>query len=187
MPAISEMGAAGGMPDRPENQQQSPKSIDAKMFWRTLGERAVGATIVTAHDADGPAGFLGLSATHVCADPPTMLVSIDRKTSALAAVLQARHFAISYLGREAQTVADAFAGKTDAKGAARFEPGRWGVLTTGAPVFNDAIGALDCVLEKTIEHFATIIVIGRVVDLVARGSGEPLIYFRGSFLNPSPR
>ena len=57
--------------------------IDAKTFWRTLGERAIGATIVTAQGADGPAGFLGLSATHVCADPPSMLVSIDRKTSAL--------------------------------------------------------------------------------------------------------
>lgn len=175
------------MPDRPESDLRSPKSIDAKTFWRTLGERAIGATIVTAQDADGPAGFLGLSATHVCADPPTMLVSIDRKTSALTAVLHARHFAINYLGRDAQTVADAFAGKTDAKGAARFEPGRWGVLTTGAPVFNDALGVLDCVLEKTVEHFATTIAIGRVVDLLARGSGDPLIYFRGGFLNPSPR
>jgi flavin reductase (DIM6/NTAB) family NADH-FMN oxidoreductase RutF len=42
-----------------------------------------------------------LSATHVCADPPSMLVSIDRKTSALAAVLHGRHFAINYLGRDA--------------------------------------------------------------------------------------
>ena len=111
-----------------------------------------------------------------------MLVSIDRKTSALAAVLHGRHFAINYLGHEAQTIADAFAGKTAAKGADRFEAGRWGALTTGAPVFNDAIGALDCVLEKTIEHFATTIVIGRVVDVAARGSGDPLIYFRGGFL-----
>ena len=28
----------------------------------------------------------------------------------------------------------AIAGKTAAKGSARFEPGRWGTLTTGAPV-----------------------------------------------------
>src|SRR5215472_7853736 len=175
------------MTNATETERPSPKVIDAKTFWRTLGERAIGATIVTAQGADGPAGFLGLSATHVCADPPTMLVSIDRKTSALAAVLHARHFAINYLGRDAQAVADAFAGKTDAKGAARFESGRWGTLTTGAPVFSDALGALDCVLEKTFEHLATTIAVGRVVDLVARGSGDPLIYFRGSFLNPSPR
>jgi flavin reductase (DIM6/NTAB) family NADH-FMN oxidoreductase RutF len=166
-------------PDRP-----SPKVIDVKTFWRALGERAIGATIVAARGADGPAGFLGLSATHVCADPPCMLVSIDNRTSALAAVLHARHFAINYLGREARAVADTFGGKTAAKGADRFEPGRWGTLTTGAPVFNDAIGVLDCVLERTFEHFATTIAIGRVVDFSARGSGDPLIYFRGSYLQP---
>src|SRR2546425_361990 len=121
------------------------------------------STIVTAQGADGPAGFLGLSATHVCADPPSMLVSIDRKTSALAAVLHGHHFAINYLGRDARAIADMFAGKTAAKGSARFEPGRWGTLTTGAPVFDDAIGAVDCVLEKTIDHFATTVAIGRVV------------------------
>ena len=166
-----------------DSNPPAPKAIDVKTFWRVLGERAIGATIVTAQGADGPAGFLGLSATHVCAAPPTMLVSIDSKTSALAAVLHARHFAINYLGRDARAIADTFAGKTAAKGAARFEPGRWGTLTTGAPVLNDAIGVLDCVLEKTIEYAATTIAIGRVVDVIARGSDEPLIYFRGSFLN----
>jgi flavin reductase (DIM6/NTAB) family NADH-FMN oxidoreductase RutF len=171
------------MTDGPESNRPSPRLIDAKTFWRTLGERATGATIVTAQGADGPAGFLGLSATHVCADPPTMLVSIDSKTSALAAVLHARHFAINYLGRDARDVADMFAGKTSAKGAARFEPGRWGTLSTGAPVFSNAVGAFDCVLEKTIDHFATTIAVGRVVDVVARGSGDPLIFFRGSFLS----
>jgi len=161
----------------------APKVIDARAFWRTLGERATGATIVTAQGADGPAGFLGLSATHVCADPPTMLVSIDSKTSALAAVRHGCHFAINYLGRDAQAIADMFAGKTGIKGSARFEPSRWGTLSTGAPVLNDAIGVLDCVLEKTIDHFATTVAIGRVVDVIVRGSGDPLIYFRGGFLS----
>jgi flavin reductase (DIM6/NTAB) family NADH-FMN oxidoreductase RutF len=165
------------------HSQASAKAIDVKSFWRTLGQRAVGATIVTAQGADGPAGFLGLSATHICADPPSMLVSIDSKTAALGAVLHGRHFAINYLGRDARALADTFAGKSAAKGSARFEPGRWGTLTSGAPVFDDAIGVFDCVLEKTIEHYATTIAIGRVVDLVARGSGDPLIYFRGGFLD----
>ena len=112
-----------------------------------------------------------------------MLVSIDNKTTALGAVLHGRHFAINYLGRDARALADMFAGKSATKGSARFEPGRWGTLTSGAPVFHDAIGVVDCVLEKTIDHFATTIAIGRVVDFVARGSGDPLIYFRGGFLD----
>jgi hypothetical protein len=50
------------MTNATETERPSPKVIDAKTFWRTLGERAIGATIVTAQGADGPAGFLGLSA-----------------------------------------------------------------------------------------------------------------------------
>jgi len=159
------------------------KVIDSKGFWQTLGERATGVTIVTARGAAGPAGFLGLSASHISADPPTMLVSINDHTSALAAVQESRAFAINYLPASARDVADRFGFKSGLKGADRFEAGHWGALTTGAPVLNDALGVLDCVLEETIRRGNTTIAIGRVVDLTARREGEPLIFFRGQYRN----
>jgi flavin reductase (DIM6/NTAB) family NADH-FMN oxidoreductase RutF len=67
-------------------------TIDQRTFWRAIGNRASGSTVVTAQSDDGPAGFLGLSAAHVSADPPLMLVSIDQRTSALQTILAARHF-----------------------------------------------------------------------------------------------
>ena len=87
------------------------KQIDAKAFWSAVGQRAMGVSVVTAKGPDGPAGFLGLSTAHVCANPPTMLVSIDKTTSALAAVLAGRHFAINYLAHDQQAIADMFGGK----------------------------------------------------------------------------
>jgi flavin reductase (DIM6/NTAB) family NADH-FMN oxidoreductase RutF len=155
-------------------------SIDAKTFWRALGARATGVVVATARGADGPAGFLALSATHLTADPPTMLVAIDKRTAALAAVLQAKHFALNFLASGDQALAATFGGRTEIHGADRFAPARWGALTTGAPVLNEAVGAIDCVLEETIERFAVTIAIGRVVDFVTR-EGEPLIFFRGAY------
>lgn len=171
------------MTDDPVNaaMPDSPKTIDAKSFWRTLGERATGITIVTARGAEGPSGFLGLSASHVCADPPAMLVSIDDRTTALAAVLESRAFAINYLPASARDVADIFGGKSLLKGADRFEAGRWRTLASGAPVFNDALGVFNCALEETYRRDNTTIAIGRVIDLVAKGSGEPLLFFRGQY------
>lgn len=157
-------------------------TIDAKTFWRILGERATGVPIVTAQGSEGPAGFLGLSATHVTADPPTMLVSIDDRTSALAAVLHSRHFAINYLPANAQDIADAFSGKSTHKGAERFDPARWQTLATGAPVFKEAIGAVDCELVESVRYGSTTIAIGRVVDAVSKSTGKPLFYFRGKYL-----
>ncbi len=156
------------------------KQIDAKTFWRALAARATGAVVATARGADGPAGFLALSATHVTADPPTMLVSIDKRTAALAAVRHARHFALNFLPRGDENLADMFGGRGETRGAERFAPERWGALVTGAPVLNDAVGAIDCVLEETLERFGVVIAIGRVVDVIVR-EGEPLLFFRGAY------
>jgi flavin reductase (DIM6/NTAB) family NADH-FMN oxidoreductase RutF len=164
------------------NAEPAKRTIDAKTFWRAIGQRAIGSTIVTARSAEGPAGFLGLSATHLSADPPLMLASIDKRTSALSTVLAARHFAINYLPRDAGAIADVFGGKGPQKGADRFEAGRWGVLTTGAPVLLDAVGAIDCTLEDTIERAGVCIVIGRVVDVLDGTRNDPLIHFRGGYL-----
>lgn len=159
-----------------------PAPIDAGTFWRTLGARATGMTVVTADSDAGPAGFLGLSASHVAADPATMLVSVDRKTSALAGVLSRRHFAVNFLDSEAGHVADAFGGKAGLSGADRFVAGEWTTLVTGAPVYGKALGVFDCEVDDVIERGSISIVIGKVVAATARSDGDPLIFFRGKVL-----
>ena len=156
--------------------------IDPRAFWRAIGNRAAGSTVVTARSDEGPAGFLGLSATHVCADPPLVLVSIDRRTSALQTVLAARHFALNFLPHDAVEIADMFGGKGLQKGAGRFATGRWGTLRTGAPILLDAVGAIDCRLVETIERHGVVIAIGQVVAVRDGASAAPLIHFRGGFL-----
>lgn len=157
----------------------APGEIDAKAFWQTLGQRATGMTVVTADSDDGPTGFLGLSASHVTASPPTMLVSIDRKTHALAGVLSRRHFAINYLPAEAGALADAFGGRTGVSGAARFVADDWMTLSSGAPILKSALGAFDCAVTDIIEHGNISIVIGRVLAVHTRPDGDPLVFFRG--------
>ena len=157
--------------------------IDIGTFWNAVGQRAVAATIVTARGSAGPAGFLGLSATHICASPPTMLVSIDAKTSALGAIRDSRHFAINYLPRGTEDVVNAFSGKGDVKGPDRFKPGQWGYLATGAPTFNDAGGVMDCNLEEIIDRHNPILALGRVVAINSNKDADPLVYFRGGYLD----
>jgi flavin reductase (DIM6/NTAB) family NADH-FMN oxidoreductase RutF len=157
----------------------SGEALDAKAFWMTLGQRATGMTVVTADSDDGFTGFLGLSAAHVTAHPPTLLVSVDRKTSARAGIVSRRHFAVNFLPADAVGVADDFAGKTGLSGAARFAAGQWRVLSTGAPVFRDALGAFDCTVDEILERADVSIIVGKVVAVASRADGEPLIFFRG--------
>jgi len=165
-----------------EPAQPADTIIDPRAFWRAVGNRATGSTVVTARSDDGPAGFLGLSATHVCADPPLMLVTIDKRTTALQTILAVRHFALNFLPREAAAIADMFGGKGPQKGGARFETGRWGTLKTGAPILLGAVGAIDCRLEEAIERHGVVIAIGRVVEVRDGTAGAPLIHFRGGYL-----
>jgi flavin reductase (DIM6/NTAB) family NADH-FMN oxidoreductase RutF len=157
----------------------SGDAIDPKAFWMALGQRATGMTVVTAEGDDGPAGFLGLSAAHVTASPATMLVSVDHKTSALSGILSRRHFAVNFLPASAVRVVDAFSGKAGISGAARFVQGEWRVLATGAPVFRDALGAFDCVVDDVVQRSDVSIIIGKVVAVASRPDGDPLIFFRG--------
>lgn len=160
-----------------------PAPVDQGTFWRTLGSRVIGMTVVTADSDDGPVGFLGLSAAHVAASPPTMLVSIDRKTSALAGVLSRRHFAVNFLDAGAAHVAEAFGGKAGISGADRFAPDEWTTLETGAPVHKAALGAFDCRVDQVVQHGDISIVIGTVVAATSRPDGEPLVFFRGKVLS----
>ncbi|MFN4212198.1 MAG: flavin reductase family protein, partial [Devosia sp.] len=83
------------------SEAMSPERvIDVRTFWQAVGLRAVGTAIVTAEGNDGPRGFLALSATHLCADPPIMMISVDKKTSAVSAILEGGHFAINYLATD---------------------------------------------------------------------------------------
>jgi flavin reductase (DIM6/NTAB) family NADH-FMN oxidoreductase RutF len=110
-----------------------------------------------------------------------MLVSIDKRTGAYADILARRRFAINILPAEATGLADAFGGKTAAKGADRFEPGAWTTLSTGAPVLASALGVFDCEVEEVIDRGGVALVIGRVLALASKGEGAPLVAFRGQY------
>lgn len=156
--------------------------IDVRTFWQAVGLRAVGTAIVTAEAGDGPRGFLALSATHLCADPPMLMVSVDKKTSALQTMLDGGHFAINYLATGQADLAGPFGGKGELKGADRFTLGTWTTLATGAPVLEGAAGVIDCKIEEVIERYGTAIVIGRVMDFTSTPDTAPLVSYKGKTL-----
>jgi flavin reductase (DIM6/NTAB) family NADH-FMN oxidoreductase RutF len=158
--------------------------VSVKQFWSLIGQRAIGATVVTVNGREGPAGFLGLSATHVSADPPLMAVSVSRSTSALAEILALGQFAINFLPDDAEDLVPIFGGSAHVSGADRFRPEDWTTLASGCPAHVRAAGVLDCRLEREIDLGPTVMLIGRVVDGSIREASRPLILFRGKVYRP---
>ncbi|MEW5420743.1 flavin reductase family protein [Amorphus sp. 3PC139-8] len=162
------------------DSEQPSSPIDVKTFWSAIAAKPSAVAVVTAADANGPAGFMALSVAHLSADPPIVTVSIDGRTSALATVRSAGHFAVNYLVRTDEALANDFSGRTERQGADRFEPTRWTTLATGAPILADSICAFDCRLEEMIERNGSVLALGRLVD-VRTGEGDPLLFFRNGY------
>jgi flavin reductase (DIM6/NTAB) family NADH-FMN oxidoreductase RutF len=53
-----------------------------------------------------------------------------------------------------------------------FHPGKWRVLSTGAPVLSEALGVLDCVVEEILERGNIVIVTGKIVAVASRADGD---------------
>jgi flavin reductase (DIM6/NTAB) family NADH-FMN oxidoreductase RutF len=121
------------------------------------------------------------SLTSLSVDPPCILVCVNRSSSTWPALQSHRHFGVNVLHPSHRSIAERFAGKGGAKGSERYADAEWTTLVTGAPILADALAALDCDIEETLERYSHMIVIGRVRAVRLGHGDEALTYWRGAF------
>ncbi|AOO82608.1 flavin reductase family protein [Bosea vaviloviae] len=166
------------------NQQVSgfrPADIEAVAFKSVMRNVAGAVSIVTATQGGARAGLTATSLTALSAEPPTVIVCVNRTASAWPTIERAGHFAINVLAARHQSIADRFAGRGGFKGDARFGEGDWTRLVTGAPVLEGALAILDCETEEAIERHSHTILIGRVKAIREAETEGALLYWRGIY------
>jgi flavin reductase (DIM6/NTAB) family NADH-FMN oxidoreductase RutF len=159
----------------------APAIVGACDFRTAMRELAAGVTIIT---AGVQAGRRGLTATAVCsvsADPPTLLVCVNRSAEGHAAISESGAFCVNVVGAEHRWLAERFAGRDGTRGAERFEHGDWCALATGAPVLADAIAAFDCRVTQAIDGGTHTVFLGAVVATTASPERAALLYRAGAF------
>jgi flavin reductase (DIM6/NTAB) family NADH-FMN oxidoreductase RutF len=154
-------------------------AIGIKEFWWAISNRATAATVVATDGLAGKAGFLALSATHLSARPPRIMMSVDATTSALGAIRANGVFTVNCLSKDQQSLFEVFGGKTDLKGAARFEGDHWTQSSNGAPKLSGAVAVFDCILEDEIPCGEAHIVTGLLTDFFTDLDATPYVCFRG--------
>lgn len=150
-------------------------------FRVAMRELAGGVSIISAGEGERRAGFVATSVASLSLDPPTLIVCVNRSSSSWPVLREASSFGVNVLSASHRELADRFAGRTGAEGAARYEGGHWTALRTGAPLLGDALAAFDCSLEEIIERHSHAILIGRVVAVRRRGDCGALVYWRGGY------
>ncbi len=155
-------------------------AVDAATFRGAMRNLAGGVAIVATGQGEARRGLTVTAVTSVSADPPMVLACINAASGSHDAMLRHRSFSVNLLGVEHAELALVFAGQGGRQGAARFGEAGWVSGESGAPLLEDALCGLECVLESHQRAGSHSILIGRVVAARHRGGG-PLLNFRGAF------
>ncbi len=123
------------------------------------------ATQVSVVTTDGAAGQFGVTVSafsSVSAEPPLVLVCINRRSPAIEAIEANNAFCVNLLGDDQSHVANCFAGRPGSVAAYDFDCANWSRAMTGAPVLEGAIANFDCTIESAYDAGTHRIFIGRV-------------------------
>ncbi len=159
-------------------------SFDSKQFRKALGAFATGVTVVTTRGADGEdAGLTANSFNSASLAPPMVLWSLDKKSSNLAAFMEADHFAVHILAAGQEAVSNQFA----KSGADRFAGLQVERGAGHVPLLGDCAARLQCRTAYRYEGGDHIIFVGEVLAFDSTGHA-PLVFHGGRYgrLQPPP-
>ena len=158
------------------------QAVSQDEFRAAMRRLTGGVSVITAGRGAEISGMTVSSVSSLSADPPTLIVSVNRSASALALMKSYGFFGVSILTSDQLHIAERFAGKDGLKGADRFATSRWITGISGVPLLADALAAVDCKVEETIERHSHAIVIGRVLDVRVSTRLAALGYWNGQYV-----
>lgn len=147
---------------------------DIRVLRSCLGQFATGVAVVTYNGDDGPRGATINSFTSVSMDPPLVLVSFARKTSA-AGLLGDRPFVVNVLSSSQIDIALQFAGRPQEGLQVPWSPSAQEV-----PRLRGTVAWLECRPWATYDGGDHLLFVGEVVHHDFR-NGDPLLFHRGQF------
>jgi flavin reductase (DIM6/NTAB) family NADH-FMN oxidoreductase RutF len=151
--------------------------VDGASFRQALAQFASGITVVTTKDAAGEP--LGLTVSAFCSvslEPPLVLISLDQRSEANAALQACGVFGLSVLAEGQDAVSRLFA----RPGRSKFEelPMRTG--ERGLRLVPDALAQIECELQAAHPAGDHVLYVGQIVSIAVR-PGRPLVYHRGGY------
>jgi flavin reductase (DIM6/NTAB) family NADH-FMN oxidoreductase RutF len=156
-------------------------AVDGQTFRRALRRLPGGVAVITVGEGDERTGLTATSATSFSADPPSVLICVNRDASAAPVIARERRFGLSVPTARQAAVAERFSGKGGLKGASRYAGATWRTLATGVLLLDGASAALDCVVDDIVERHSHLIIIGRIVGALTANGGGALVYRDGEY------
>ena len=158
-------------------------SIDAAAFKKGMRHLAASVTLITTRHRQQRGGLTATAVCSVSAEPPQLLVCVNKTASAHDPIGHAGFFCVNILSPQHRKIAERFAGMDGVEGDDRFnDMGDWATLTTGAPVLRGCPVSFDCKLVAELSAGTHTIYIGEIVDLALDPAAPALLYADGTFV-----
>ncbi|MCA2010299.1 flavin reductase family protein [Pararhodobacter sp. CCB-MM2] len=160
-------------------------SVDPGHFRSAMARFPGAVTIITTQT---PQGRRGITATAVCsvtADPPSLLVCVNRATGTCQGILETGRFAVNLLAGPSGDMAMRFAGVGGATGEEKFAMGDWRSDAMGLPVLADALVAFSCEVAESSAAGTHQVFIGQITD-ISQSAGAALLYEQSRFHKLAP-
>lgn len=155
--------------------------VSTDEFRQTLGNFSTGVTVVTMHHKGEDHGMTVNSFASVSLNPPWVLYNADEGTKSHKFTQKAENYAVNILAEDQQWISDRFAGTHEEMDNpfAEIETDR---KETGALVFENCLGYVDCTLARSYEGGDHTVYVGEVQALsTQRPEARPLTFFRGEY------
>jgi len=167
--------------NHPSGQEYRAELPD--LFRASMRNVPSAVAILTAHA--GGADY-GMTATAVCslaANPPKLLACVNRTSRFSAALTNAGHLAVNFIGAGQADIAAAFSRGSNSH-ETRFTFGDWKRSARGTLLLRDASAVFDCEIEHMTPEATHNVIVLRVL---CAGSTEsaPLVYWSGAYAQVS--
>ncbi|RJE78682.1 flavin reductase family protein [Paracoccus sp. JM45] len=139
-----------------------------------------GVSLITVSTEQARFGLIATAVTSLSADPPSLLVCVNKDASIHAHLAEVDAFCVNVLSRNQQPIAERFASPVDRD--TRFSQGEWTSLTTGAPALIGSQVSFDCRSVKGATHGTHTVFFGNVLQAAAWDDvSDPLLWHAGAF------
>lgn len=135
--------------------------------------------LVTGCDDGVPFGMAATSCSAMCAEPPSVVVGVNRAASLHAPIRKGRAFGINLLGESDRDLVTLFSDGT--RRGDRFAGDRWVIGDQGVPILIDAVMALSCRVDAEFEYGSHSLFVGKVADVWLGPGSDALLWRDGRF------
>lgn len=158
-------------------------TVDPTQFKTGMRHLAAGVTLVTTRVDAAPYGLVATAVCSVCAEPPTLLVCINRSGRAHDAIARSGIFCVNVVNRDQADLVPRFLAAPPDR---RFALCAWTSLRTGAPALEHALVNFDCEIVQTAASGTHTIFFGRVLAAQTAPGQSPLLYYNGNYAGLTP-